>query len=133
MARAKRVVLWIVSILLAVVMVGPGTQKFTSPTWERMFRAWGYPDHFYLVIGAIEVVCGVGLLIPKTASISGLVLSVVMIGAGITQRVSGGRNGVGEFVFAMLLLVIAYARWPGVLGGVLQRRAWAVGPAGHSS
>jgi putative oxidoreductase len=133
MARVKLVVLWIVSILMAVVMVGPGIQKFTSPTWERMFRAWGYPDNFYLLIGAMQVIGGIGLLIPKTASASGLVLSVVMIGAAITQRMSGGRNGVVEFVFAALLLVIAYARWPGVLGDVLQRRAWAVGPAGRSS
>jgi uncharacterized membrane protein YphA (DoxX/SURF4 family) len=126
MARAKLVVLWIVSILLAVVMVGPGTQKFTSPTWERMFRAWGYPENFYLVIGAIEVVGGIGLLIPKTASASGLVLSVVMIGAAITQRMNGSRNGVGELVFAALLLVIAYARWPGVLARFVPRTRRAV-------
>jgi uncharacterized membrane protein YphA (DoxX/SURF4 family) len=132
MARVKTVALWIVSILLAVVMVGPGSQKFTSPTWERMFRTWGYPDHFYLLIGALEVVCGIGLLVPRTASASGIVLSVVMLGAAVTQRLNG-RNGVGELVFAALLLLIAYARWPGVLGGMLQRRAWAVGPAGHSS
>ena len=47
---------WLLQVLLAVVMVGPGSQKFTSPTWERMFRTWGYPDGFYLVIGAVEVV-----------------------------------------------------------------------------
>jgi uncharacterized membrane protein YphA (DoxX/SURF4 family) len=132
MRRAKVVALWIVSILLAAVMVGPGLQKFTSPTWERMFRAWGYPDHFYLLIGAIEVAGGIGLLIPKTASASAVLLSIVMIGAAITQLLNG-RNGIGEFVFAALLLLVAYARWPGILGGVLQRRAWAVGPAGHSS
>jgi uncharacterized membrane protein YphA (DoxX/SURF4 family) len=133
MVLVKRVALWIVTILLAVVMVGPGMQKFTGPTWERMFRVWGYPDHFYLVIGALEVVCGAGLLIPKTASASGLVLSIIMIGAAITQRLNGARSGGGELVLATLLLVVAYARWPGILGGVLQRRAWAVGSPGHSS
>src|SRR5918994_5338378 len=121
MARVKQVTLWIVSILLAVMMAGPGMQKFTSPTWERMFRVWGYPDNFYLLIGAIEVACGIGLLIPKTASASGIALSVVMLGATITQRIDGRRNGVGEFVFAMLLLAIAYARWPGVLGRFVTR------------
>ena len=50
---------WILTILLAVLMVGPGSQKFMGPTWERMFRAWGYPDGFYLVIGAVEVVARV--------------------------------------------------------------------------
>jgi uncharacterized membrane protein YphA (DoxX/SURF4 family) len=132
MARVKGVLLWIVTIFLAVVMIGPGMQKFTGPTWERMFRAWGYPDHFYLLIGAIEVAGGIALLVPRTASAAGLVLSVVMVAAGITQLVnSPDRNGVGEFVFAALLLVIAYARWPGIL--VLQRRPWLVGSAGPSS
>ena len=85
---------WLLQVLLAVVMVGPGFQKFTGPTWERMFRAWGYPDKFYLVIGAIEVVGGVLLLVPKLASYSAMVLSAVMIGAAATQILRGGRNGV---------------------------------------
>ena len=130
MARVKSVLLWIITIFLAVVMIGPGSQKFTGPTWERMFRTWGYPDHFYLLIGAIEVVGGIALLIPKTASASGIVLSIVMVGAAITQRLNG-RNGIGEFVFAALLLVIAYARWPGLL--MVQKRACEPGLAGRSS
>ena len=102
---------WLLQLLLAVVMVGPGSQKFTSPTWERMFRTWGYPDGFYLVIGAVEVVGGICLLIPKLASYSAIVLAVVMAGAAATQIFRGGRNGVGEFVFMTLLLVIAALRW----------------------
>jgi uncharacterized membrane protein YphA (DoxX/SURF4 family) len=112
MKRVGTVMLWIVSGLLAVVMVGPGLQKFTSPVWERMFRAWGYPDEFYLVIGAIEVIGGVGLLIPRVASYSAATLSVVMAGAAITQITQGGRSGVGEIVFAALLAVIAFVRRP---------------------
>lgn len=103
--------LWLLTILLAVIMVGPGSQKFTSNTWERMFRAWGYPDGFYLVIGAIEVVAGIGLLIPKLASPSAIILSVVMFGAAATQILKGGRSGVGELVFGLLLALIAYVRW----------------------
>lgn len=114
MKRAGTVVLWIVSALLAVAMVGPGMQKFTSPTWERMFRTWGYPDGFYLVIGAIEVVAGIGLLIPRVASYCAASLSAVMIGAAVTQIMQGGRNGVGEIVFATLLAIVAYARRPAV-------------------
>jgi putative oxidoreductase len=102
---------WLLTILLAVLMVGPGSQKFTGNTWQRMFRQWGYPDGFYLVIGAIEVVAGLGLLIPRTASYSAMVLAVVMIGASATHIIHGDRNGVGELVFAALLLLLAYIRW----------------------
>lgn len=102
---------WILTLLLAVVMVGPGSQKFTSPTWERMFRTWGYPDGFYLVIGAVEVIGGLALLIPRLASYAAIVLSIVMIGAAATQVTVGGRDGVGEIVFATLLAAIAWIRW----------------------
>jgi putative oxidoreductase len=102
---------WLLAALLAVLMVGPGSQKFTSPVWERMFRTWGYPDGFYLVIGAVEVVAGIGLLIPKVASASALLLATVMAGAAATQLLRGGRNGVGEIVFMLLLLGLAALRW----------------------
>ena len=102
---------WILTLLLAVVMVGPGSQKFTSPTWQRMFRTWGYPDGFYLVIGAIEVIGGIGLLVPRIASYCAITLSVVMLGASATQVLRGGRNGVGEIVFALLLAALAWIRW----------------------
>ena len=102
---------WLLQLLLAVLMVGPGAQKFTSPVWERMFRQWGYPDGFYLVIGGIEVAAGIGLLIPKIASYSALILAGVMVGAAATHIVNGDRNGVGEIVFASLLIVIAVVRW----------------------
>jgi putative oxidoreductase len=112
MKRLTTVALWIVSALLAVVMAGSGVEKFTNPGWERMFRVWGYPEGFYLVIGAIEVVGGIGLLIPRVAAYSAPTLSVVMIAAAITQITQGGRSGVGEIVFATLLAIIAFARRP---------------------
>jgi putative oxidoreductase len=102
---------WILTLLLAVLMVGPGSQKFSGSTWQRMFRAWGYPEGFYLVIGAVEVVAGLGLLIPRLASYSAITLSIVMVGAAATHIRAGDRNGVGEIVFASLLGVIAWIRW----------------------
>ena len=102
---------WLLQLLLAMLMVGPGMQKFTGDTWERMFRRWGYPDGFYLVIGAVEVVAGIGLLVPRVTSYCAIVLSVVMLAASATQILRGGRNGVGEVVFAVLLALIAWIRW----------------------
>ena len=102
---------WLLSILLAVLMAGPGSQKFTGSTWQRMFRQWGYPEGFYLVIGAVEVVGGLGLLIPRTASYSAIVLAIVMFGAAATHVVHADRSPTGELVFASMLLGLAYIRW----------------------
>ena len=37
--------------------------------------------------------------------------SIVMLGASATQVLRGGRNGIGELVFALLLAAIAWIRW----------------------
>ena len=114
MKRAGIVVLWVVTLLAAAVMVGPGIQKFNGPTWQRMFRVWGYPEHFYLVIGAIEVLGGIGLLVPRLASACAVVLMIVMTGAAATH-VLHRQSPVGDVVFMALLGVVAFGRWPGVL------------------
>jgi len=121
MKRARVVLLWMGTVALAIVMAGSGSEKFTNPAWQRMFRIWGYPEHFYLVIGAIEVLAGIGLLIPRLASACGITLAIVMAGAAATQM-THGRNGIGELVLMTLSSVIAYARWPGILVSVLRKR-----------
>ena len=93
---------WLLQGLMALAMTGSGIQKFTSPAWERMFRVWGYPDHFYLVIGGIEAACGLALLVPKLATPAAVTLMVVMVGAAITRLTHGG-SGVGELVFFSVL------------------------------
>ena len=102
---------WLLQVLMAVVMTGSGVVKFTAPAWERMFRAWGYPEGFYLVIGVVETAGGLALLVPRTASYSAIVLSVVMLAASATRVLHGDGSGVGEIVFAGLLVVIAVLRW----------------------
>jgi len=114
MRRAANAMLWVVTLLAAIVMVGPGVQKFTGPTWQRMFRVWGYPEHFYLVVGAIEVFGGLGLLVPRLASACAVVLMIVMAAAAATHLLHG-QSAVGDCVFIAMLGVVAFARWPGVL------------------
>jgi len=104
---------WLLQLALAVLMAGPGMSKFTSANWERMFRRWGYPDGFYLVVGAIEVIAGAGLLIPRFTSYCAMLLSGVMLAAAVTHIRSGTRNGIAEIALAMLLAMLAWIRWRG--------------------
>ena len=114
MKRIGAVMLWVMTLLITVAMTASGVQKFTGPTWQRMFRVWGYPEHFYLVVGAIEVLAGVVLLVPRLASASAIALMTVMVGAATTRMLHGQIPG-GDCVLLVLLGIVAYGRWPGVL------------------
>jgi putative oxidoreductase len=112
MKRLVRIGLWLCQGVLALMFLFAGSAKFTGPLWARMFARWGYPDHFYLVIGATEVVAGLALLVPKTAAPASLVLIVVMIGAGVTHALHGEHRRLPQIiVMSVLLLVVAYGRW----------------------
>jgi putative oxidoreductase len=111
MHKAGRIALWICQALLALMFVYAGAAKFTSPLWPRMFARWGYPDHFYLVIGAVEVVAGVALLVPRLATGASIVLVVVMIGAGATHVIFHENQRLIQIVVMSLMLgAIAFGR-----------------------
>jgi len=115
MRMVGRIALWLCQAFLAAMFVYVGTAKFANPVWARMFSRWGYPDHFYLVIGAIEVAAGVGLLVPRIAGLSALTLVVVMAGAGMTHLVNGEPQRLAQnAVLSALLAIVAYGRWRGV-------------------
>lgn len=115
MKTLSRIAIWLCQAALAAMFVLVGARKFVDPVWARMFARWGYPDHFYLVIGAIEVAAGIGLLVPRVASISALMLLAVMAGAGMTHVVHGEPQRLTQIaVMSSLLGIVAYARWRGV-------------------
>jgi putative oxidoreductase len=112
MARVWLVVLWLCQVALAVMFLGAGGRKFTSPMWPRMFARWGYPDHFYLVIGTLEVACALALLVPRTAAPAAVMLIVIMIGAGVTHALHGEWQRLPQIaVMSALLVAVAYGRW----------------------
>jgi putative oxidoreductase len=76
-----------------------------------MFARWGYPDHFYLVIGAVEVAAGLALLVPRLAAPAAILLIVVMIGAGATHVVHDELQRLPQIVVMSLMLgVVALGR-----------------------
>ncbi|HEY7497558.1 MAG TPA: DoxX family protein [Vicinamibacterales bacterium] len=111
MHKAVRVALWVCQAALALAFLAAGAGKFTSPMWPRMFARWGYPDHFYLVVGAVEVAAGAALLVPRLATPASLVLLVVMLGAGATHVAFNEHQRLLQIVVMSLMLgAIAYGR-----------------------
>jgi len=113
MDKIKTVILWALQILFALFYTIQGIIKFNSPSWIERFRAYGYPDHFYLVIGVLEVLGGVSLLIPKMTGYGAALLAIIMGGACLTHLLHHETpNAIVTAVFMILLGVLAYARRP---------------------
>jgi uncharacterized membrane protein YphA (DoxX/SURF4 family) len=66
MKRLKPIAIWALQSLLAVLFTIQGVVKLNaSPAWISRFRGWGYPDHFYFVVGLAELLGSILLLIPR--------------------------------------------------------------------
>jgi uncharacterized membrane protein YphA (DoxX/SURF4 family) len=80
-----------------------------SPIWIARFAALGYPEHFYLVVGAMEVIGAVALVIPRFRFIGFAVLGIVMIGASVSHALHGQIQIVTTLVLLGLLVADAFA------------------------
>jgi uncharacterized membrane protein YphA (DoxX/SURF4 family) len=113
-SRVKRVISWVVQILLATFYVLAASGKLMSrPQWIEMFKNWGFPDKFYLVVGGLEVLGAVGLLIPRLAGYAAAGLFVLMIGAATTHLINGeGLQVLRPLILIVFLALVAYLRRP---------------------
>jgi putative oxidoreductase len=114
MIKLPRAAIWTVAILLATVFVLLGLSKLTGPSalrWGERFGHWGYPAASQYVIGALEILAGVGLLITKLRRGAAATLVAVMIGAMYTHVVNAEYPRlIPPLILATLALVIMFDR-----------------------
>lgn len=109
-SKVKNIGAWVLQVLLGLEFLLAGQAKFTaSELWASNFEKWGYPDNLSYVIGALEVLGGVLLFIPKLASHAASMLAVIMLIAGITHF-ANGENGITPFIIMLLLALLWYLR-----------------------
>jgi putative oxidoreductase len=112
MRRFGWIGLWLCQVALALMFLFAGGNKFRGTAWPRMFARWGYPDHFYIVVGIIEVVAAILLFVPRLSAFAALTLIVIMIGAGFTHALHGEEQRLPQiFIMSLMLGVVAYGRW----------------------
>ncbi|HJQ19600.1 MAG TPA: DoxX family protein [Gemmatimonadaceae bacterium] len=111
---AESVVVWILSVLLAVAFATTGLAKLTG-TEPLAFQAAamrGFPGWIRVVVGVVELVGAIALLIPAVAGIAAAMLAILMIPATITQAVSGQPGVFVPVLMFLLLLIVAWRRNP---------------------
>jgi uncharacterized membrane protein YphA (DoxX/SURF4 family) len=111
MNKFRVIGVWILQFLIAALFAIQGLVKLNgSPAWVSRFHRWGYPEHFYLVVGIVELLASIALLIPRVAKWGALVLIVVMAGATATHAIHREPQVITTLVLLALLAMIVYLR-----------------------
>jgi uncharacterized membrane protein YphA (DoxX/SURF4 family) len=110
--------LWIVQGLLALLFLFAGGMKLILPI-EEMTKDMPLPGLFLRFIGVVEVLGGIGLILPELTGIrpglaplaaAGLV--IIMIGATALTLASGAVvTALIPLVVGLLAAFVAYGRW----------------------
>ena len=108
--RLRLIAAWCLGLYLAWLYVRMGWIKFDPKGfWTAAFVRWGYPPWMRIAVGAVEVVGGVMLLLPWTATVGALALAAVMAGAWLTRYLDGRYVDVAWIsAYFVGLLWIAY-------------------------
>jgi putative oxidoreductase len=104
---------WVLRVLLAALFVIQGVVKLTgSPGWISRFRAWGYPDYFYVAVGVAELAGALLLLIPRLSRFGAALLIVVMVGATGTHLIHHEPQVITTLAIIALLAIVLYLGRP---------------------
>ena len=91
MIGLRRIAVWAGAVFLAVAFVAVGISKLEGGSalrWSERFGKWGYPAHAQYVVGVLEILGGIGVLIPPWRRAASMTLGALMVGALCTHVVN---------------------------------------------
>jgi putative oxidoreductase len=99
----------VLRLALAALFIPVGLGKFVNhDAYVERFERWGFgaaAGEVAILVGLVEVICGVMLLLGALPRLAALVLAGNMVGALATA----GRTGGGQDVWLPLLLIVLLA------------------------
>jgi uncharacterized membrane protein YphA (DoxX/SURF4 family) len=115
-AKAWGIALWAAQTILAALFLFAGVMKFVMPVQE-MTRGSSLPGSFFHFIGVMEMLGGIGLVLPSLLRISPFLtpvaacgLVIIMAGATVTS-ISMGWISLFPFFVGIVAALIAYGRF----------------------
>lgn len=120
--KTKNIIVWVLSIAMAAFMALASSGKLAalkgffangelSGGAIEQFENWGYGALFSVLIGALELLGGIGLLIKPLRQAAALGLIGIMIGAAYTHiahdEISSIGGSVGVTVVCLLIIFLS--------------------------
>lgn len=104
----RRIAIWTMVVLVGSFFVLVGLSKLMGSSgahWAVRLEQWGYPTASRYLIGAVEILAGIGFLVPVLRRSAAITLMVVMVGAFATHLIHH------EFVRLLPPLVLGALLW----------------------
>jgi putative oxidoreductase len=103
----KPIIVWTLSILLALAFLGAGFAKLTAqPMMVTEFQGFNYPLWFMTLTGVLEIIGAVSLLVPRAALAGAGLLACVLVGA-LFSHLTHDQAGMIGLPLGLLILVVA--------------------------
>src|ERR1700722_18689302 len=86
------VALWGLAVVIGLFFVLVGFSKLAGASgtdWAVRLSHWGFPAASRYAIGGIEILAGLGLLVPPLRRSAAIILMVMMAGALLTHLLQG--------------------------------------------
>ena len=110
-SRPLTIALWIVQILCAAAFIAAALAKLTSqPMMVDIFARLGLGQGFRYVTAIVELIGGVGLLIPRFSGKAALLLAVTMAFAVLAHLTRLGGNPGPAILLLVLTSAVAWTR-----------------------
>jgi uncharacterized membrane protein len=111
--RSKAIILWIVRIVVALIFLGAGTQKLSGAhTMVVMFTKIGAGQWLRYAVGVLEIAGAVGLLIPRLCGLAAVGLTLLLVGATITNVFIINYNPLPPVLLLVLSALLGWGLWP---------------------
>jgi uncharacterized membrane protein YphA (DoxX/SURF4 family) len=109
--QVRKILGWILAILLGLEFLAAGALKLiNNPVMVDMFNVVGLGQWFRYFTGVLEIIGGVGILIPRFSRRAALLLAVIMLGAVVAQLTRIHQGAWTPAVMLLLALVVARMR-----------------------
>jgi putative oxidoreductase len=114
--RPGAVVLWVTQVVLAAMFVMASLPKLTGdPVMVELFDAVGAGQWLRYVVGVLELAGAIGLLVPRVCGLAALGLTMLLVGATLTNIVALGASPAIPLGYLLVAAVIAWFRRESIL------------------
>jgi uncharacterized membrane protein YphA (DoxX/SURF4 family) len=114
--RPGVVLLWVTQVVLAAMFVMASLPKLTGdPVMIDLFDAVGAGQWLRYVVGVLELAGAIGLLVPRLCGLAALGLTMLLVGASLTNIVALGASPAIPVGYLLVAAVIAWFRRDSIL------------------